>query len=108
MFSRQQPGEPAATPAAVAGRRAQIHVVSLPDPARRATLVAGTWPGKAAGGGQALPVAVPAATASLLRLRPGSVLSLQVATTGKALPVRVTGIFRRSRLAGSFWALDPA
>jgi hypothetical protein len=94
-------------PAQVAGSSAQIHVISLPGPARHATLVAGTWP-RGSGAGPAVPVAVPAATAARLRLRPGSVLALQVAATGAAVPVRVTGIFRRSPGAAGYWSLDPA
>jgi hypothetical protein len=97
-------------PATVAGQRAQTHVISVPDPSRRAALVAGTWPPRAAGGGAgtALPVAVPAATATRLRLHPGSTVLLQVATSGRRIAVRVTGIFRRSPRADAFWALDPA
>lgn len=97
-------------PAAVAGQHAQTHIMSLPDPSRHAVLVAGTWPPRAAGvgAGTALPVAVPAATAGKLRLHPGSTLVLQVATTGRQIGMRVTGIFRRSPRAGAFWALDPA
>jgi len=95
-------------PAAVGGRHAQTHVISLPDPGRHATIVAGAWPARAPGGGPALPVAVPAATASRLRLHPGSTFTLQVAATGKNIPVMVTGIFRRSPRAAGFWALDPA
>jgi hypothetical protein len=94
-------------PAALAGAHAQTHLISVPDPGRRAVLVAGTWPAAASGGGP-LPVAVPAATATRLRLRPGSALTLQVAATGRQLAVKVTGVFRRSPRAGSFWALDPA
>lgn len=96
-------------PAAIAGKHAQIHVVSLPDPGRHATLVAGAWPAATWGGtGAALPVAVPAATATRLRLRPGSKFLLRVATTGKDIPVKVTGTFRRPHAATGFWALDPA
>jgi hypothetical protein len=96
-------------PAAIAGKHAQIHVISLPDPGRHATLVAGAWPAAAAGGtGAALPVAVPAATATRLRLRPGSQLLLQVAATGRTIPVKVTGIFRRPHRGAGFWTLDPA
>ena len=94
-------------PVQVAGSGAQIHVISLPGPARHATLVAGTWP-QGSGAGPAVPVAVPSATAARLRLHPGSVLALRVATTGAAVPVRVTGIFRRSPHAGGYWSLDPA
>ena len=97
-------------PAAVAGQHAQTHVISLADPARRAILVAGTWPPPAAAGGAgtALPVAVPAATAAKLRLHPGSTLVLRVAATGRQIGVRITGVFRRSPQAGAFWTLDPA
>ena len=63
-------------PVQVAGSSAQIHVISLPGPARHATLVAGTWP--------------------------------QGIGAGPAVPVRVTGIFRRSPQAGGYWSLDPA
>ena len=81
----------------------------MPDPGRRAILVAGASPAQAAAGtGAALPVAVPEATAARLRLRPGSALTLQVATTGKQVAVKVTGIFRQSPRAGGFWTLDPA
>jgi hypothetical protein len=90
----------------VAGQHAQTHIISitLPAPSRRAVLVAGTWPPRAA----ALPVAVPAATAAKLRLHPGSTMVLRVAATGRTIGVRVTGIFRRSPRAGGFWTLDPA
>ena len=97
-------------PAAAGGQHAQTHIISLPDPSRRAVLVAGTWPPRAAGGAAdtALPVAVPAVTATMLHLRPGSTLALHVATTGRQIAVQVTGIFRRSARAGAFWTLDPA
>jgi hypothetical protein len=77
-------------PAGQAGQHAQTHIISLADPSRRAVLTAGTWPPQATGGGAgtALPVAVPAATASKLRLHPGSTLALQVATTGRRIGVR--------------------
>ena len=94
-------------PAQVAGSHAQIHVISLPGPARDATLVAGSWP-QNIDTGPAVPVAVPSATAARLRLHPGSVLALPVAATGKLVTVRVTGIFRRAPHAGAYWSLDPA
>jgi len=97
-------------PAQVAGSHAQIHVISLPGPARYATLVAGAWPWGGAAGSElaepnatgAVPVAVPSATAARLRLHPGSVLALPVAATGKLVTVRVTGIFRRAPHAGAY------
>jgi hypothetical protein len=93
-------------PAPLAGAHAQIHMISLPDPAGRAVLTAGTWP--AGGGGVAVPVAVPSATAMRLHLHPGSTLTLRAASSGKSLTVLVTGIFRRTHLPGRYWALDPA
>jgi FtsX-like permease family len=96
-------------PAPLAGSHAQVHVVSLPDPARHAVLAAGTWPGSGSAlSSAAIPVAVPAATATRLHLRAGSTLTLQAAAGGKAVTVRVTGVFRRAHLAGGYWALDPA
>jgi FtsX-like permease family len=94
-------------PAAVAGHDVQTHMISLPNPGRHAVLVAGTWP-RGTGSGTAVQVAVPAATASAFRLRPGSALTLRVAATGRPVTVQVTGIFRRSPRAGSYWSLDPA
>jgi hypothetical protein len=98
-------------PAATAGRNAQTHVISVVDPARHAELVAGTWPktGTAGpAGGTAMPVAVPAATATPLHLQVGRTFTLRVATTGKPVTVLVTGIFRRASQSGSYWSLDPA
>jgi hypothetical protein len=94
-------------PAAVAGKGAQTHLISLADPARHAVLVAGTWP-IGGGTGAALPVAVPEAMAVPLRLRPGRTLSLTVATSNKPVTVMVTGIFRQGHRAAAYWALDPA
>jgi len=106
-------------PVAIAGRHAQTHVISVPDPARHAQLVAGTWPwGGAAGSepaepgaaqsGAAMPVAVPAAMATPLHLQVGRTFALRVATTGKPVTVLLTGIFRRARQPGGYWSLDPA
>jgi hypothetical protein len=96
-------------PPQLAGKNAQIHLISLPDLPHHAVLEAGAWPPAAAASGTAaVPAAVPSATAVRLRLRPGSEFNVRVATTGKAVTVRVTGIFRRAHQAGGYWALDPA
>ena len=95
-------------PAATAGRNAQTHVISVVDPASHAELVAGTWPKPGPAGGTAMPVAVPAATATPLHLQVGRTFTLRVATTGKPVTVLVTGIFRRASQSGSYWSLDPA
>ena len=94
-------------PAQLAGKNAQTHLISLPDVARHAVLVAGAWP-HGTGGGAAVPAAVSSATAARLRLHPGSYLILRAAATGKTVTIRVTGVFRRGRQSADFWSLDPA
>jgi hypothetical protein len=93
-------------PADIAGRNAETHVISLPDLAAHAVLLAGAWP--AGDDGAAVQqVAVPSVLAAQLHLAPGSSVVLREATTGAAEPVRITGIFRPSRPGDAYWSLDP-
>jgi FtsX-like permease family len=94
-------------PPLLAGKDAQTHLISLPGLTHHAVLVAGAWP-QGSGSGPVVPVAVPSATATRLRLHPGSEFDLKGAATGKTVTVRVTGIFRRAHQAGGYWSLDPA
>jgi FtsX-like permease family len=97
-------------PADIAGRNAETHVISLPDLAAHAVLLAGAWPAgddPASGQQPAAPVAVPSVLAAQLHLAPGSSVMLREATTGSAEPVRVTGIFRPRRPDDPYWSLDP-
>jgi FtsX-like permease family len=97
-------------PAGIAGGNAETHVISLPDLAAHAVLLAGTWPGAAtpaAGQQAAEPVAVPSVLATALHLSPGAILTLREATSGAAEPVRVTGVFLARNASDPYWSLDP-
>jgi FtsX-like permease family len=101
-------------PAQLAGGNAETHVISLPDLAAHAVLLAGTWPGTATpAAGQrttqpvAEPVAVPSALATALHLGPGTTVTLREATTGAAELVRITGVFRPRNSSDAYWSLDP-
>lgn len=97
-------------PADLAGPDAETHVISLPDLAAHAVLLAGTWPGQPAPVGRqqaAEEVAVPSVLATQLHLAPGASVTLRDAATGAADPVRITGVFRPRRRRDPYWSLDP-
>ena len=83
----------------------QIQVASLDGISAQATLTAGTWPGPPHHGGP-VPVALPAAVASQLRVRVGSVLTGAPASGGTSTSLQVTGLFRPTNPASPYWALD--
>jgi ABC-type antimicrobial peptide transport system permease subunit len=93
-------------PADLAGRNAETHVISLPDLAAHAVLLAGTWPGPTTPE-HAEPVAVPSGLAAALHLSPGAIVTLREATTGAAEPVRITGVFRPRSPGDIYWSQDP-
>jgi len=106
---------PARPAALTADSVPQLKAASLDDVAGHAVLVSGRWPwqlaassgGPAAAG--AIPAALPATTAALLRLRPGDVLHLQDRNTGTQLAFVVTGLFTRrvtAASAASYWQLN--
>ncbi|MFJ5674943.1 FtsX-like permease family protein [Streptomyces sp. NPDC093097] len=71
----------------------------------RITLTAGHWPGEAAHG--RLPVALPAAAAARLGLRPGRRITLDNRLSGPAhLTVEVTGVYRPKDRTDPYWKLD--
>ncbi len=73
-----------------------------------AVLLSGSWPG-APRPGQPVPAAVPAATARLLRLAPGDVLSLRDRVNNRPVRIRLTGVFRPRDLSGhasEYWELN--
>jgi ABC-type antimicrobial peptide transport system permease subunit len=84
----------------------QIQAASLDGITAQATLTAGTWPGPPGHGGP-VPVALPSAVASQLRLTVGSVLTgTAVSGTGAVTTMRVTGLFRPKDPASPYWTLD--
>jgi hypothetical protein len=83
----------------------QIQPASLEGIRAQATLTAGTWPGPPHHGGL-LPVALPAAVASQLHVKPGSVLRSSSESRSASAALQVTGVFRAKNPASSYWALD--
>jgi hypothetical protein len=81
---------------------AQTHVISLAALSGHAMLLAGSWPGAAAGG-TAVPVAAPESLARGLHLTVGRTMRLRDGATGTAVPVRVTGIFAPRGAGGPYW-----
>jgi len=83
----------------------QIQAASLDEITAQATLTAGKWPGPPDHDGP-VPVALPAAAASQLHVRVGSVLTGAPASGGTPTSLQVTGLFRARNPASPYWALD--
>jgi ABC-type antimicrobial peptide transport system permease subunit len=83
----------------------QIQLGSLDGLTAQATLTAGKWPGPPRPGGP-VPVALPAAAASRLRLTVGSVLTATPQSGRGATSLQVTGLFQASNPDSTYWALD--
>ena len=104
------PAAPGSTP----GSTPVLQAASLAGVTDQAVLVAGTWPGQPsvpAGGlaGGAIPAALPATAAALLKLRTGDVLEVQDDKTGAQLTFVLTGLYARrpsSGQAASYWQLS--
>ncbi len=93
------------TRGAPAGLRTQAQIVSLPELARHAVLVSGTWPdGRGPG---PVPVCLPAPAARPLHLAVGQTRTLRDSASGQAVTIRVTCIFRRTAPASPYWSLSP-
>ena len=83
----------------------QIQVGALTGLRAQTVLTAGTWPGRPHRG-EPLPVALPVAVASQLRVVPGSVLRTAAQSGPAAAGLRVTGLFRVMDPASPYWAVD--
>ncbi len=83
----------------------QIQPASVEGISAQATLTAGEWPGPPHHGGP-VPVALSTAVASQLHLRVGSVLKGTTQPAGTPTPLQVTGLFRPTNPASTYWALD--
>ncbi len=73
--------------------------------AANSVLVSGGWP-TAPRPGQPIPAALPAVTASLLRLSVGDILTLRDRVSNKPVPFRLTGTFRPRDPASAYWKLN--
>ena len=85
-----------------------LEAAALDGITSHAVLVAGSWPAAAAPGG-AIPAAIPATSAALLRLHVGDVLRLEDRNTSARVTFTVTGLYAQRQLSGaaaSYWQLD--
>ena len=97
--------DPIEIPSAAGVLTTQIQPGSLEGISAQATLTSGTWPGRPRDGGP-LPVALPAAAASQLHLKVGSVLTGTPEPSGPQTSLQVTGLFRPKNPASLYWAVD--
>ncbi|MFJ3905727.1 FtsX-like permease family protein [Streptomyces sp. NPDC090025] len=74
----------------------------------RISLVRGAWPTAAGGKGGPVESALPEEAARLLKVGPGTVLTLTDRLTSKTVTTRITGLYRPNDLADPYWQLDPA
>ncbi|MFF3565041.1 FtsX-like permease family protein [Streptomyces sp. NPDC002574] len=82
-----------------------LTVLATLDPSR-VTVVSGALPGPPAGEGP-VPVALPESAAAALKLRPGDQVALADRFGGGTVKVRLTGTYRPTDPASSYWRLDP-
>lgn len=78
-----------------------------------AVLVSGTWPAAGAArpgnAGGVIPAALPATTATLLKLHPGETVRLKDRASNSSLSFRITGLYAQRQLSGtaaSYWQLN--
>jgi hypothetical protein len=104
------PAAPGGTPGSIP----LLQAASLAGVTDHALLVSGKWPGQpsASAGdpaGGAIPAALPATAAGLLKLRPGDVLELQDQKTGAQLTFILTGLYAQRPPSGNappYWQLS--
>ncbi|HET9971918.1 MAG TPA: FtsX-like permease family protein, partial [Streptosporangiaceae bacterium] len=101
---------PATPPSVGQGNVALLAAAAMSEIASHASLVAGQWP-TAPGGTrrQAIPAALPASAAALLRVRAGDVLRLRDRITNALVSFDITGIFSPRQQGGpadSYWKLS--
>jgi predicted lysophospholipase L1 biosynthesis ABC-type transport system permease subunit len=83
----------------------QVEPASLEDFSGQVTLTAGKWPGPPEHG-DPVPVALPAAVASTLHVRLGSVLTGSPDSSNTKVSFQVTGLYRPKDPASPYWGLD--
>jgi len=88
-----------------AGQVPVIEAAAVGGIAANARLTSGAWP-PAPRPGSPVPAALPATAAADLGLRTGSVVSLRDLGTGSQISLRITGLYRPERPAGSYWLVD--
>jgi hypothetical protein len=109
---------PARPTGTTSGNTPELQAAALAGVTDHAVLVTGKWPGPlsatASGAasdtaGGAIPAALPATTAALLKLRAGDVLRVQDQDSGAQLTFILTGLYAERRSpasAASYWRLD--
>jgi hypothetical protein len=97
--------QPLTLPGAAGTPRAQVQAAAAEAIQANAVLEAGRWP-TAPQPGQPIPAALPAATATLLHLSAGEVLTLDARGAARPVQIRLTGVFRPRAPAAAYWRLD--
>jgi hypothetical protein len=82
-----------------------VQAASVSGITANARLTAGSWP-TGPHAGQSIPAALPAAAASDLGLRVGSVLSVTDPITGYRTSLQVSGLYRAVRPTAPYWQID--
>ncbi|MEU4096482.1 ABC transporter permease [Streptomyces sp. NPDC026673] len=73
----------------------------------RVTMVEGAFPEAPQEKGGPVPVALPDTAAEALGVRPGDVITLADRRSGPSVRVRLTGLYRPTDPAATYWRLDP-
>ena len=104
---------PTSPPSVGKGNTPLLQAASMSGITSHATLIAGRWPAasaaQAGSASDAIPAALPAAAAALLRVSPGDVLHLRDRLNNALLSFRITGVFVQRATTGpadSYWSLS--
>ncbi len=104
------PGALPARPPGDKGNTPVLEAASLDGITAHAVLVSGGWPGASPqAAGTPIPAALPATTASLLKLQPGDLLKVRDRSSNAVVTFRLTGLFAQRQLSGpaaSYWQLN--
>jgi hypothetical protein len=87
------------------GNIAAVEAAAMPGISSYAALSSGSWPA-APQAGQPIPVALPVAAATDLKVSVGTVLKLHYVGSRTAVRLEVTGLFRPHDLAAPYWQLN--
>jgi hypothetical protein len=103
------PGALPAPPASRGSNTPLLEAASLNAVQAHAVLVSGAWPRQGADAPGAIPAALPASAAALLKLHAGETIRLRDRSSNQPLTFKITGLYAQRQLSGtaaSYWQLD--